>query len=157
MDIERVLQLLSQCLDLGALCQQLPVQVVHFPLQHIGVGHAALQGRQLALQGGDLHAKKVGGYWVGGTTGQGFGGSGSGSGSGSGCATATTSASAAPSCTAQPSPAQPSTGHLDFEGADLVQPVTVLRLPPLQRALLDFDLLVQQRQLLVAPHQLPER
>lgn len=48
----------------------------------------------------------------------------------------------------------PGRRHLDLEGADLVQPVTVLRLAALQRGLLDLDLLVQQAQLLVAPHQL---
>lgn len=44
--------------------------------------------------------------------------------------------------------------YLNFEDSDLVEAVAVLRLPPLQRGLLDLDLLVQQAQLLVASYQL---
>lgn len=44
--------------------------------------------------------------------------------------------------------------QLDLEHADLVQPVAILRLALGQSGVLDLDLLVQQRQLIVAPDEL---
>lgn len=48
--VERVLQLLAERLDLGALLQQLAAQLVHLALEHVNVGHAALEDVQLALE-----------------------------------------------------------------------------------------------------------
>ena len=43
---------------------------------------------------------------------------------------------------------------LELEHADVLEPLVVLHLALVQHALLDLDLLVQQRQLVVPPHQL---
>mmetsp|Transcript_87544 Transcript_87544/g.261119 ORF Transcript_87544/g.261119 Transcript_87544/m.261119 type:complete len:241 (-) Transcript_87544:846-1568(-) len=96
MDVHRVLQLLGERFDLGALLQELPLELEHLLLQVIDVRHGLPLDLQLALQGGGL----------------------------------------------------------DEEAAGLLQALLVCDLALLQGVLLDLDLLVKERQLVVPPNEL---
>eukprot|EP00961_Rhodomonas_salina_P192989 2604133-Rhodomonas_salina.4 len=95
-DVHRVLQLLGEGLDLGALGEELALEVVDLVAEHVDVGGLLLEHVQLALQVVDL----------------------------------------------------------ELQHPDVFQPLAVLHLALVQRRLLDLDLLVQQRELVVAPNQL---